>query len=67
MYGDPEDFGETNVTGYPHSWDLPASAIPRGNIVNVKGDPLTPLYPSIGKVDKISCIIALFAACQFIE
>ena len=49
LYGDPEDFTINGGMTYPASWDLPPSAIPRGNILNVKGDPLTPRYPSKGE------------------
>ena len=49
LYGDPKDYASDN-TAYPDSWGLPPNAIPRGNIVNVKGDPLTPGYPSVGKI-----------------
>jgi len=45
LYGDPEDFNKGGG-GYPKTWDLPPGAIPRGNILNVKGDPLTRLYPA---------------------
>jgi len=44
LFPDPEDHNDINSEGYPHTWEIPAGAMPRGNILNVKGDPLTPLY-----------------------
>ena len=37
-----------NETGYPHTWGLPEGGKPRGSINSVKGDPLTPEWPSTG-------------------
>ena len=46
LYPDPQDYSAPDAPGYPDSWDLPRSAIPRGTITNVKGDPLTPKLPA---------------------
>lgn len=48
FYPDPEDFTTMGAPGYPDSWDLPRTGVPRGTITNVKGDPLTPSLPSTG-------------------
>ncbi|XP_047135575.1 N-acetylated-alpha-linked acidic dipeptidase 2 isoform X1 [Hydra vulgaris] len=46
LYGDPSDTNDPGAPTYPFNWNAPAGSIPRGNIANVKGDPLTPKYPS---------------------
>jgi len=66
LYPDPADFNEGKGAKepYPHSWGVPHKGIPLGNIVNVKGDPQTPGYPSydgmfrmnISKIDHLAKI-----------
>ena len=36
------------MKGYPDDWALPEHAMRRGSLLNVKGDPLTPGWPSTG-------------------
>eukprot|EP00111_Clytia_hemisphaerica_P010671 TCONS_00031176-protein len=46
MFPHPEDVKTENETGYPDTWGLPEGGKPRGSINSVKGDPLTPEWPS---------------------
>ncbi|XP_066913684.1 putative N-acetylated-alpha-linked acidic dipeptidase [Clytia hemisphaerica] len=47
FYTDPRDGGRNPGTkGYPDDWALPEHAMRRGGLLNLKGDPLTPGWPS---------------------
>lgn len=46
LYTDPNDGRDPNTQGYPATWGLPPNAMQRGGLLNVKGDPLTPRWPS---------------------
>ena len=48
MFPHPSDVKTENETGYPDTWGLPEGGKPRGSINIVKGDPLTPEWPSTG-------------------
>ena len=48
LYTDPVDGRDLGTNGYPETWGLPSSAMQRGGLLNVKGDPLTPGWPSKG-------------------
>lgn len=49
LYSDPADYALDNENRvYPDTWFLPGTGIQRGNVVTVKGDPLTQGYPAKG-------------------
>ena len=53
LYSDPQDVateGRTNT--FPNSWWMPGLGAQLGNVLtnNYRGDPLTPIYPSIGQL-----------------
>ena len=53
LYSDPADYAVGGISSvYPDSWWLPGYGVQRGSlyITGVGGDPLTPGYPSLGKV-----------------
>lgn len=51
LYSDPADYFAPAVQPYPKGWNLPGTAVQRGNVLNLNGagDPLTPGYPAKGK------------------
>ncbi|VFV25845.1 naalad2 protein [Lynx pardinus] len=50
LYSDPADYFAPGVQPYPKGWNLPGTAVQRGNVLNLNGagDPLTPGYPAKG-------------------
>ncbi|XP_022369794.1 N-acetylated-alpha-linked acidic dipeptidase 2 isoform X2 [Enhydra lutris kenyoni] len=48
LYSDPADYFAPAVQPYPKGWNLPGTAVQRGNVLNLNGagDPLTPGYPA---------------------
>ncbi|XP_039110157.1 N-acetylated-alpha-linked acidic dipeptidase 2 isoform X3 [Hyaena hyaena] len=48
LYSDPADYFAPGVQPYPRGWNLPGTAVQRGNVLNLNGagDPLTPGYPA---------------------
>uniref|UniRef100_A0A8C7AKJ9 N-acetylated alpha-linked acidic dipeptidase 2 n=1 Tax=Neovison vison TaxID=452646 RepID=A0A8C7AKJ9_NEOVI len=50
LYSDPADYFAPAVQPYPKGWNLPGTAVQRGNVLNLNGagDPLTPGYPAKG-------------------
>uniref|UniRef100_A0A667H2N2 N-acetylated-alpha-linked acidic dipeptidase 2 n=1 Tax=Lynx canadensis TaxID=61383 RepID=A0A667H2N2_LYNCA len=48
LYSDPADYFAPGVQPYPKGWNLPGTAVQRGNVLNLNGagDPLTPGYPA---------------------
>ncbi|XP_012887551.1 PREDICTED: N-acetylated-alpha-linked acidic dipeptidase 2 isoform X2 [Dipodomys ordii] len=48
LYSDPADYSAPEVQPYPKGWNLPGTAVQRGNVLNLNGagDPLTPGYPA---------------------
>ncbi len=60
LYSDPADYAVDGISSvYPDSWWLPGYGVQRGSlfITGVGGDPLTPGYPSLGKVALFSFIL----------
>ena len=54
LYTDPEDYHrDKKVPAYPDSWWMPPTGVQRGNVFRFDGDPLTPGYPSIGKLNLV--------------
>jgi N-acetylated-alpha-linked acidic dipeptidase len=49
MFSDPANrAAEGRNFTYPNSWWMPGMAVESGSLYIADGDPLTPLYPSIG-------------------
>uniref|UniRef100_A0A673T9T6 Aminopeptidase NAALADL1 n=1 Tax=Suricata suricatta TaxID=37032 RepID=A0A673T9T6_SURSU len=48
LYSDPADYFAPGAQPYPKGWNLPGTAVQRGNVLNLNGagDPLTPGYPA---------------------
>ena len=59
LYSDPKDYAQKGRNQiYPDSWWMPGMAVQLGSVYMSHGDPLTPFYPSIGKISfKICCKI----------
>ena len=57
LYSDPKDYAQKGRNQiYPDSWWMPGMAVQLGSVYMSHGDPLTPFYPSIGKICfKICC------------
>ncbi|XP_071850871.1 glutamate carboxypeptidase 2-like [Apostichopus japonicus] len=50
LYSDPADYNVEGGPIYPQGTYLPSHGILRGSVLQVIGDPLTPLFPAIGKI-----------------
>lgn len=51
LFSDPKDFApEGRHSVYPNTTRLPGMAVQSGSILLGYGDPLTPLYPALGKL-----------------
>lgn len=56
LFSDPKDFApEGRKSVYPNTTRLPGMAVQSGSVLLGYGDPLTPLYPALGKAMVNGC------------